>query len=57
MMRHLKTVSKRPETAASAICNNVTNNYQALLCFMMELLTGFFLPLADTKDPGDQTTE
>lgn len=58
MMKHVACLSKTPAKAqTTGICSSVTNDYSALLCFMTELLVGFFLPLAQIKNPEPPTTE
>jgi hypothetical protein len=52
-MKHVVCLSKAPAKASTTtgICGTVTNDYSALLCFMTQLLTDFFLPLAQLKNP------
>jgi len=54
-MRHLKTISQTP-SLASGVCDNVSGDLQARLCFVLEFLTGVFVPLflpfVNAKVPG-----
>ena len=52
---HIKGISRRPVKAQS-ICDSIDNEYQAMLCFLLQLLTDFFLPLADIKKPPETET-
>ncbi len=51
-MNHLQRIS-RPPAKAQDICNNIQSDYQAMMCFLINLLTAFFLPLAQLKSPND----
>lgn len=57
-MRHLHTVSRIPSPAQTTpgVCNNVSSDFQARLCFLYQLLVNFFLPLAEVKNPGEDDT-
>ncbi len=55
-MKHVRKISRGPAQAQSGLCDNIDNDYQAMLCFMIQLLTAFFLPLADIKKPEEETT-
>lgn len=48
-MHHLTPISKTPSKAQS-ICTNIQSDFQAKLCFTLEYLTAFALPLIDMKD-------
>ena len=50
-MKHLSPLSRCPERAQSSICTNITSDYQALLCFLVEVLQTIFPSLADAKTP------
>jgi hypothetical protein len=50
-MRHLVCVSRRPGRAQSTLCTNIGNDYQALLCFLLEALQTVFPSFADSKTP------
>ena len=54
-MMHIRGISRRPVKAQS-ICDDIDNEYQAMLCFLMQLLTQFFLPLSDIKSPSEPET-
>ena len=48
-MSHLKVISRPPAGAQTGVCSNITNDYQAVLCFMLQLMTMFILPLVEMK--------
>lgn len=52
-MKHTTLISRRSVRTASSFCDNIESDYQAMLCFMLQVLTGFFLPLANIKKPTD----
>ena len=52
-MHHIQRIS-RPPAKAQDICDNIQSDYQAMMCFLLELLTAFFLPLAQMKDPNTE---
>lgn len=56
-MKHARSITVLPAKAQTdgnvAICNDISNDYQAQLCFLVELLTAFFLPLASIKRGGN----
>jgi len=56
-MKHARPISKVPNAAqtdgTAAICSDISNDYQAQLCFLVELLTSFFLPLFSIKRNGN----
>ncbi len=56
-MKHARPLTALPAKAqtgsTAAICNDISNDYQAQLCFLVELLTSFFLPLATIKRNGN----
>lgn len=59
-MKHLSGISRLPIKAQTegegdgiAICTDISNDYQAQLCFVVELLTSFFLPLFNIKNNGN----
>ncbi len=47
-MNHFKPISKVPSKAQS-ICNDISSDFQAKLCFALEYLTLFALPVLDMK--------
>jgi hypothetical protein len=56
-MRHTKPLSRIPARAqvTGGVCDNINSNSQATLCFLLQLLTSFFLPVAQIKnDTQDQ---
>lgn len=58
-MKHVHRISALPcraqtdGTSDVAICSDISNDYQAQLCFLVELLTSFFLPLFQLKVSTD----
>ncbi len=57
-MKHLRSLSQRPALAQStSLCTNIDNDFQAQLCFVFEVLTSFFLPLVQLKQPEEPTDE
>lgn len=52
-MKHARFITRVPVQAQTSFCTNIESDYQALLCFMLQILTGFFLPLAEIKRPAD----
>lgn len=56
-MSHLKAISRSPASAQSGVCSNITNDYQAILCFILQIMTLFVLPLAQTKSPSEPTPD
>lgn len=58
-MKHLHRISALPKRAqtttptdddsGAAICSDINNDFQAQLCFIVELLTSFFLPVFTLK--------
>jgi len=62
-VKHLKRTSRPPARAQDdsfqivGLCENVDNSVQAQLCFLLNVLIGFFVPLAELKsEQDDQTT-
>jgi len=53
-MRHVSAISRMPAPASTTpgVCNSVTSDFQARLCFLFQLLVQFFLPLAQLKKPA-----
>ncbi|HPO15874.1 MAG TPA: hypothetical protein PLI09_20700 [Candidatus Hydrogenedentes bacterium] len=45
-MRHLKAVGRQPALAAS-MCDDVTSDFAARLCFISEVLIQFLLPMLE----------
>ncbi|MBP8131654.1 MAG: hypothetical protein KA184_18905 [Candidatus Hydrogenedentes bacterium] len=56
-MKHVCTVSRAPY-AASDLCTNPTSDYQVKLCFLVSILTDFFVPVLQIKNEvgGDDET-
>jgi len=55
-MRHVHAISRIPKAAQTVnVCTNVGSDFQARLCFLFQILTQFFLPLAEVKNPTDDT--
>lgn len=50
-MKHLALLSKRPDQAQSDICTSISSDYQALLCFLVEVIQTIFPTLAEAKTP------
>ncbi len=51
MMKHLNTVSRTPMKAQTGICDNFQSDLQVKLCFLIQILTNFILPLDSSKNP------
>lgn len=59
-MKHLKQMTKAPELAQSGLCTDIVGNSQALLCFVLEVLTTFALPVLQSgvlKEQSDRGTD
>lgn len=54
-MRHTRSLSRIPARAqvTGGVCENIGSNSQATLCFLLQILVSFFLPVAQIK--GDTT--
>ncbi len=50
-MKHVTLVSRRPARGQTAICSGIGSDYQALLCFLVEVLQTVFPSLIDSKTP------
>lgn len=50
-MKHIGLVSRRPVRAQSDICTGIGSDYQALLCFLVQVLQTVFPSLIDSKTP------
>ncbi len=50
-MRHIRPVSSMPAKATSTLCSDFQSDFQVQLCFIVELLTGLFLPIFEIKNP------
>ena len=49
-MKHIHTLSQLPKPAQSAaLCSNIESDFQAELCFIVEILISFALPLLSSK--------
>lgn len=55
-MKHLNLLSRRPERAQADICAGIASDYQALLCFLVEVLQTIFPSIADSKTPTQPPT-
>lgn len=58
-MKHCQAISRAPRTAASPLCTSPTSDFQVTMCFLLSILTDFFVPVLDivkgTQD--DNTTD
>ncbi len=54
-MRHIKKMSRVPGRAETGLCTAIDNDFQAQLCFMYQVMTSFFLPVLQLKQPEDPT--
>ncbi|HOK09464.1 MAG TPA: hypothetical protein PLT82_07720 [Candidatus Hydrogenedens sp.] len=57
-MKRIKSMTSLPRRAqqqetGGGFCTKIESDYQAFLCFLLEVLTGFFLPLAEIKKPQE----
>ncbi|MCX8063686.1 MAG: hypothetical protein N3G21_00750 [Candidatus Hydrogenedentes bacterium] len=57
----IKKITFKPVLAQQStnFCANPQSDYQAFLCFLLNVLVNFFLPLAEIKkpqEPGSETT-
>lgn len=53
-MNRVRQITYKPRYAQqSSFCANPQSDYHAFLCFLLEVLTGFFLPLANLKKPQE----
>lgn len=50
-MKHLMLLSRRPDGAQTTLCSGISSDYQALLCFLLEVIQTIFPSLADAKTP------
>lgn len=59
-MRHVRRISTAPVKAQSeGVCEAIESDFQARLCFSIQFLTGFLLPVLQLKDgeePAETTT-
>lgn len=56
-MRHVHAISCIPKAAQTVnVCTNIGSDFQARLCFLFQILTQFFLPLADLKNTSTEDT-
>jgi len=52
-VKHLHRISALPPRAqTTGVCGTVSSDFQAQLCFLLTILTQFFLPLAQIKNPS-----
>ncbi len=49
-MKHLNDVSRAPMKAQTGICENFQSDLQVKLCFLIQILTSFILPLENSKN-------
>lgn len=56
-MKRVKRITIKPLKAQQGtnFCTNIESDYQAFLCFLLSVLTNFFLPLAEIKKPQETT--
>jgi len=58
-MKRIQCITVKPSKAqqgqGSNFCTNIGSDYQAFLCFLLSVLTNFFLPLAEIKKPQETT--
>ncbi len=57
-MKRIRRVTNKPLRAqqqGTDFCTNIESDYQAFLCFLLSVLTNFFLPLAEIKKPQETT--
>lgn len=57
-MHHLNSITRVPQVAQTAnpLCSSPTSDFQVKLCFLVSILTDFFLPVYTLKvDTGDGT--
>jgi hypothetical protein len=54
-MKHLAPLTKRPPSAQSDVCTNLQSDYQALLCFVLEVLQVIFPSIIESKTPTQTT--
>ena len=47
-MRHIHPMTKKP-MGAQVTCSSATTEFEAMVCFIMNILTGFILPVIQTK--------
>lgn len=50
-MRHIRLLTLVPPRAETALCTAISSDFQAQLCFLSQVLTGFFLPVLQLKQP------
>ncbi len=57
-MKRIRPITLMPQKAQQGgdFCTNLESDYQAFLCFLLSVLTNFFLPLAEIKKPQETTT-
>jgi hypothetical protein len=55
-MKHLMPLSRCPEPAQADICTGISSDYQALLCFLVEVLQTIFPAITDSKTPTQSNT-
>lgn len=50
-MKHITRISRCPEPAQADICTGIASDYQALLCFLVEVLQTIFPSITESKTP------
>lgn len=53
--RHCVRISRWPDRAD--MCTTIDNDFQAKLCFVVQMLTTFFLPVINLKQPETSPNE
>ena len=48
-MKHVSTMSKIPAKAQTGICEEFESDLQVKLCFLIQILTSFILPLVQSE--------
>ena len=59
-MKHLAGITRAPRTAQTSnpLCTSPESDMQVKLCFLISILTDFFLPIFDSKtSDGTDTTD
>lgn len=46
-MNHVRTISRMPVQASTSICDNITSEYEARLCFVYEFVLNIIKPILD----------
>jgi len=56
-MRHILTLTRMPVKAQTDICDNISSDFQAQLCFLYHVLVDFFVPILELKNPDTSAQE